>query len=236
MSTDDYTSNGNRSQEYRYQLLIAREQGKLLNDLSQSNNVSRTAIQQTITQEQNKIHVYGREAYEQHMVLARLLDLDSATSLFLLENHLLTLDQLLDYTVTHSPRRETKKKTYSRIIARLAVMSLLPDAFMVSNMRRNDLTDDEWNRALEYWNGRCAICGFVDEQPIHRDHWIANTLDFCPGETVTNMVPLCWQCNESKIAWDPYLWLVKKFGKAFADQKMMEVLIYFNWWREQGRE
>lgn len=79
------------------------------------------------------------------------------------------------------------------------------------------LTQDEWQRTLEYFNGCCAVC----KRPpglwhtLAMDHWIPVAHPECPGTVRTNAVPLCHGidgCNNSKGNKLPAEWLTEKYG------------------------
>ena len=96
----------------------------------------------------------------------------------------------------------------------------------------NTLTVDEWERALDYWDHRCAIC----ERPrglwhtLAQDHWIPLTHADCPGTVASNILPLCHGeggCNNSKGKKEPVAWLVSRLGKTRARHKLQEIRAYF---------
>jgi|GEM_PF-1073844 len=89
----------------------------------------------------------------------------------------------------------------------------------------HDLTLEEWQYCLDYWNNACAVCG--DGEDIHADHWIALSNDDCPGTVVDNMIPLCAHCNATKHAIDAERWLREKFGDDVAVKKLAEIEAYF---------
>ena len=108
----------------------------------------------------------------------------------------------------------------------------------VNNVRRaarkKDLPDTyttaDWEYALQYWHGLCAIC----EQPpglfgtaLAQDHWIPLTAADCPGTVPWNIVPLCngkWGCNMRKRSTEPLIFLHRHFGnKRHATQKYAEI-------------
>src|SRR5260221_10168955 len=91
----------------------------------------------------------------------------------------------------------------------------------------NTFTNKDWQRALEYWDHRCAVC----ERPrglwhtLAQDHWIPLTNKECPGTTPTNMLPLCHGtdgCNNSKGKRRPETWLYQKLGKRRAERKLAD--------------
>jgi uncharacterized Zn ribbon protein len=106
------------------------------------------------------------------------------------------------------------------------------------DMRKQNLprtfSAQDWNRALDYWGDKCAIC----ERPrglwhtLAQDHWIPLTHPDCPGTVPTNILPLCHGedgCNNSKGKKDPEAWLVAKLGRRRANRKLREIADYFNW-------
>lgn len=104
--------------------------------------------------------------------------------------------------------------------------------FAVYSRRRRDrvnglphsLTPEEWQRALVYFDYRCAVCRRPLDGLFHTaavDHWIPASNPDCPGTVATNVVPLCHGvggCNNSKGARDPKEWLEATFGTKKAQQ------------------
>ena len=99
----------------------------------------------------------------------------------------------------------------------------------------HSLTTEDKRRALEYFNGCCAVCGRQLNNLLgtHRasfDHW------WIPqskggGLTPDNIVPLCYGqdgCNNSKSNRDPIEWLTDKFGKRKAAQILKRIQDYFD--------
>lgn len=100
----------------------------------------------------------------------------------------------------------------------------LPDTF----------TERDWQRALEYWGYKCAVCGRPRGlwHTLAADHWIPLTSPDCPGTIPTNIIPLCHGeggCNNSKRSKMPEVWLISKLGKKDGSQKLVEIDIYFLW-------
>lgn len=94
------------------------------------------------------------------------------------------------------------------------------------------LTQSEWQRCLEYWSYRCAVC----ERPVGlwhtlaMDHWIPIANPNCPGTILGNVIPLCHGvdgCNNSKSDALPQEWLMRKLGKRKAAKKLAEIEAYF---------
>lgn len=110
----------------------------------------------------------------------------------------------------------------------------------------NTLTSAQWQRCLEYWGYRCAVCGKLCGlwTIISADHWIAvsdKRLDN-PGTVATNIIPLCHPtkdgsggCNLSKQGKDPLSWLTKAYGKRKANEITHRIEKYFDWVREQDQ-
>lgn len=96
----------------------------------------------------------------------------------------------------------------------------------------------EWFRAIEYFNGCCAVCGrqlydLFGEHVAAADHWIP----FSKGgsSNADNIVPLCHGidgCNNSKKNQMPSKWLVRKFGKRKGAEIEARINAYFDWVKE----
>ncbi len=74
--------------------------------------------------------------------------------------------------------------------------------------------DGDWQRALEYFSGKCAVCGRPPGlwHKLAMDHWIPLTSPECPGTVPSNIVPLCHGqdgCNNSKAAKPAAEWLAR---------------------------
>lgn len=108
-----------------------------------------------------------------------------------------------------------------------------------------DFGIQEWQHALNYFNGCCAVCGRPPGlwHTLARDHWIPITSPDCPGTIPANIVPLCHSlkdgengCNNSKNNRDPVEWLTAKYGKRKAAQILKRIETYFEWVREQDKQ
>lgn len=115
-----------------------------------------------------------------------------------------------------------------KIIARSKKYRQRPDSkrkILVANQRykarkkslSHTLTVQEWDYAMHYWNGRCAVCGCTPGfwHKIAMDHWIPLSNPDCPGTIAVNIIPLCHGvggCNNSKGRQAAKDWLVKKLG------------------------
>lgn len=102
------------------------------------------------------------------------------------------------------------------------------------------LTEADWLRALNYFNGCCAICRRPPGlwHTISADHWIALS-DQCPdnpGTVPTNIIPLCFGtngCNNSKRDKDPVEWLQSKFNPREVQEIIERIEVYFSWVESQ---
>jgi hypothetical protein len=98
---------------------------------------------------------------------------------------------------------------------------------------------EDWQRALDYFDNRCAVCG---KQPdfwtvLAQDHWLP--LDKGGPTVVSNILPLCHPrpgvpagepcCNSSKGNKYPEEWLTDRFGKRKAKVILNRIQRYFDW-------
>jgi ribosomal protein L37AE/L43A len=102
-------------------------------------------------------------------------------------------------------------------------------------------TEQDWERALEYWGHKCAVCGRPRGlwHTLAADHWIPLTHSECPGTVPTNIVPLCHGeggCNNSKGKKMPDAWLAERLGEKPGFQKGVEIDAYFLWLKDQLTE
>jgi hypothetical protein len=101
---------------------------------------------------------------------------------------------------------------------------------------KNSTTDFaklDWEKCLEYWNNRCAICGRGAGEAngfiISTDHWIP--LSKGGPTSKKNIIPICHGkdgCNNKKRNTMPDVWLVRFLGKDKAEQKEKEIQDYFD--------
>lgn len=96
-----------------------------------------------------------------------------------------------------------------------------------------DFTSIDWEYALDYFGGCCAVCG----RPVGlwhtlaMDHWIPLNSPDCPGTVPTNMLPLCHGrggCNNSKSDKEAKQWLIARFGKLKAKQILQQIEVFFS--------
>jgi hypothetical protein len=139
----------------------------------------------------------------------------------------LCAEQSREYRKSHQQQIRDQKRIDKQ--NRRTRILLLP-----SNFTRRD-----WQRAVEYFHGCCAVCGrpLKDLFGTHTgaaDHWIAVTDNRTdnPGTVPENMLPLCHGqngCNLSKGNKDPIEWLIEKYGKRKANQILKRITTYFEW-------
>jgi len=109
-----------------------------------------------------------------------------------------------------------------------------------TRQRQLDWTFDaqDWQRAIDYFGGRCAVCGRPPGlwHTLAMDHWIPLSSSDCPGTIRTNILPLCHGidgCNNSKKDRDPVAWLFDEFGPRKAKTILKRIDDYFAWVRTQ---
>lgn len=95
-------------------------------------------------------------------------------------------------------------------------------------------TEEEWQHALNYFNGCCAYCGnpqgLLAIMRFQQDHFIpqSDPRSDNPGYVAENIVPACKFCNLSKKNRDPHEWLIWKFGKRKAKKIEGRIRAYFD--------
>lgn len=132
-------------------------------------------------------------------------------------------------------RRENPEKVRITHLRRHTRKLGLPDTF----------TETDWQRAVDYFHGCCAICGrqandLFGTHTLSKDHWIAvtDTRPDNPGTVPENILPLCHGvdgCNNSKLNKDPIEWVTRQFGNRKAKQILARVEAYFQSLKEQLR-
>lgn len=105
------------------------------------------------------------------------------------------------------------------------------------------LTAQQWSRALDYFDNKCAVCGAPENfwTVIGLDHWIPFAKNGL--HEVGNAIPLCHArkgvpegvvcCNNSKSDKDADQWLIARFGKRKATAILKRINAYFEWVRQQ---
>lgn len=98
------------------------------------------------------------------------------------------------------------------------------------------LTVEQFNIALEYFNGCCAYCGktpslFDRYYLLHADHFVPVAKG--GGYTPDNIIPACQNCNLSKHDFIAHEWLIKRFGEHRAAKIENRIMIYFDWVKER---
>lgn len=103
----------------------------------------------------------------------------------------------------------------------------------------SEFSRSDWARALNYFNGCCAVCGrqLRDLWNTHTpsiDHWIP--VNKGGGTVPTNIVPLCHGlggCNESKCDRLPDEWVRGRYSKNKAKKIINRINAYFDWIKSQ---
>lgn len=125
------------------------------------------------------------------------------------------------YVKNHPERIKTIKRVNQQ--KRESLKNNLPSTFTVA----------DWQRCLEYWENRCAICGRPQGlwHILAMDHWIPLSAIDCPGTVAVNMIPLCHGeggCNNSKSNKTPIEWLTTRYGNRKAKTLLQRIADYFN--------
>lgn len=109
----------------------------------------------------------------------------------------------------------------------------------------NTLTVKHTEKMMEYWGGRCAVCGRMEDfwTRIALDHWIPLNSPDCTGTIPINIIPLCHgkkgvpagepTCNASKLDRNPHSWLIEKLGKRKSSIIEKRIADYFEWIENQ---
>lgn len=116
-----------------------------------------------------------------------------------------------------------------------------PEKVRVMNRRRDarkrdlpaTLSLQDWQYALDYFNGCCAVCGeqahdLFGGLTIAADHWIP--LSKGGGTTPENIIPLCHGlngCNNTKSSKEPKRWLAEQYSVDEASQIISRIEAYF---------
>jgi hypothetical protein len=111
----------------------------------------------------------------------------------------------------------------------------------MANKRKlpNDFAEADWQRALNYFEHKCAICGRPAGlwHTIAADHWVAlaDPRPNNPGTVAWNILPLCHGqdgCNNAKGKRDAIEWVVSKFGPRKAKRILVRIDTYFAWTKQ----
>src|SRR3990167_3907347 len=90
-----------------------------------------------------------------------------------------------------------------------------------------DLSDEQWNKCLDYWKHGCAYSNINGDcfGPIQQDHFIPVVRG--GGYTMSNILPACKFHNVSKRHWHPQQWLNKKYGNEISKEILEGIHAYF---------
>jgi len=121
-----------------------------------------------------------------------------------------------------------------------------PDTRQVSYIKRRarkrelpaQFTQADWQRALEYFEYRCAYCyDFPEEGTVlEADHFIPLRSRKCPGTVPENMIPACRSCNRSKSKKSPKKWLEQRFSPLYALIIIGRIQDYIRWLKTQQND
>ncbi|PDM38427.1 hypothetical protein CMV37_03515 [Bacillus cereus] len=85
----------------------------------------------------------------------------------------------------------------------------------------NDLTVEQWNECLNYFNHSCAYCGEQHES-LEQEHFISVSKG--GAFTKTNIVTACRSCNASKYNQDFFEWF--KQQEYYSIEREKRILSY----------
>lgn len=89
----------------------------------------------------------------------------------------------------------------------------------------NDLTIEEWNVALVYFDNGCAYCG-DRKSVLHQEH--VQALSRGGGYTQGNIIPACKRCNASKNNRDMFTWYgIQDFFSSDRLEKIEDYILEF---------
>src|SRR5258708_1456733 len=108
--------------------------------------------------------------------------------------------------------RDTKRFEYRPRLVQDRIVRL-PDYYTRLRNLPNTFTEVQRKFALQYWQGRCAICG---KESQCFDHWIPISNIACPGTVADNLIPLCLQCNSIKGSRGEE-WLIAEYGSSLVE-------------------
>lgn len=182
---------------------------------------------------------HGIDAMLAGRELAERLQVSSQLYAGLLRQEITTIEQLLAH-LKRSDRRYNKiqglgSESWKRLESRLQELGYDTNEVPIVSIPLQ-LSKEDWRVCLDYWDHKCAVCGHEPEEweTLHQDHWIPRALvDICPGTSLTNIVPLCIDCNTQKTDMGPFVWLVSTLGQVEDERKMREVFDYFDWCRKR---
>jgi hypothetical protein len=231
-------------QEECFSIFDLKDSGYTYDRLAKMFDCSLSTIHRIIERERMLIAIVGEGRYAKSREMVRILRLDVATFGVLVRSGFTSVEDIISFL--HEGKFQGRSYIRNLGPARLQLMADRLKELGLWTFEEKpkipiplNLPDpNDWENCLVYWENRCAICGASPspESALVQDHWVPRSLNICPGTIVTNIIPLCSLCNSTKLNIDGYFWMVEKLGKSFADQKMREILDYFDWWRSQGRE
>jgi hypothetical protein len=152
-------------------------------------------------------------------------------------------EYMRNYFVPDKPFRLERKRANSRKFSKAH-----PDRVLANRNRHrarklelpSSFTNEDWQQALEYFGGCCAVCGRPPDfwRYLAQDHFIplSDPRPDNPGTVAWNIIPLCHSrsgapvgdigCNLSKGNKNPEIWLISKFGKRKAKAILKRISEY----------
>lgn len=107
--------------------------------------------------------------------------------------------------------------------------SMVSTKWHARNQRSHSLSINDWNFAINWFDGKCAYCGIEPKSTMQKDHFIPVARG---GYTVSdNIVPACFSCNSNKSANDPTWWVRRAFPE-HADLILDRIYQFFDEVRE----
>lgn len=120
--------------------------------------------------------------------------------------------------------RQYFKKYYQTGRGRQTVILYVRKRYSLKKNLPNELTLEQWNYCLEYFDNKCAYCGNSNEK-LSMEHFIPVTQN---GElAITNILPACKKCNCSKNNKNFFEWYPKQsFYNKLREKKILKYLNY----------
>ncbi len=219
-----------------------RKQGLSCKKIADRFGISVSAVRTILLRNEINRQKFGDEVVDESREIVELLQLGCREYIALMQAGIYNIERLQAFLVNWASGevRNVARLTpvvHKSLSRKLLELGVIDDIIQLPPPRGEHLTPEDWKECLEYWHHRCAGCGSDgDGEVLQQDHWVPRAFTGTFITSVTNIIPLCAECNNDKSAEDGYSWLVRKFGKRDADRKMRAILDYFEWWRERGRE
>jgi len=117
-------------------------------------------------------------------------------------------EYIKQYRIENRERdREQQRKWYNTDRGRKLSMTKTNAYRAKKKQLQNDLTAEQWNDCLKYFNNTCAYCGEWHEV-LEQEHFVPVSKD--GAFTKSNIIPSCRSCNASKLNRDFFEWYPKQ--------------------------